>query len=205
MKKFIRSITLVLLCSMSLSLMSCTTSPTNVVKKYFDQVKKGEKGEVDELLAKAKEEVKDDSTDNSTDKAIDKVEDSVESPEVDKIMSEQLKNLEYTINSETKEGDKATVNVTVKGANFAQAFVGYIQEFFVKTMQLAFSGQEITDEQSDQLSNSILIEHLNKMNMQERTEDITLIKVDGNWQIEPSDALNRLLLGIAEEGTETQR
>lgn len=190
MKKLNKILPIMLLVFIPFTLISCgSESASDVVKTYLEEVKKGENGEVDKLFADMVEETEEASNDTA---------DAEESQAVNDAMSNVMKKLDYKINSESVEGDIAKVNVTITGANLSQALVSYMQEAMGKMLELAFSGTEISDEESNKIVEEVLVEKLNTAEVQERTNDITLNKVDGNWVIQGDDSLTTLLLGTAE-------
>ena len=102
--------------------------------------------------------------------------------------------LSWNITEENKEGDTATITVEITNKNFKTIINNYMQ----KVLKLAFSGQEITDEQNQ----NYLIEELNNENieMTTTTQTINLVNQDGKWIITTTDEelVNSLLPGLKE-------
>jgi len=183
MKGLKRIILMIMLLTLSFGVYGCSSkSPSNTVKNYLEQVKKGENGDFSKLL-------------NQT---LDKAKKEKETPKKDassestKKITDSMKNLTYTINSEKIDGDSATVNVKVNGPALANFFQKAISNAFSQ----AFSGNNGTKEESDKLYENMLLESLNDIKYTERTGDISLTKVDGEWKINNNDSLTKLLINI---------
>lgn len=171
-----------LLLTLVVGVSGCSTqSPSDTVEIYFEEVKKGENGDFSKLLNENlnESENKEDFSDEASKKLMD-----------------SMKKLTYTINSEKIDGDSATVNVKVNGPDMATVVAKYMQEVVTMAFSQAFSGNQPTEEESDKLYNSILLKYLEDINYTDRTEDISLTKKDGQWQINDDDALSKLILNI---------
>ncbi|AOR23862.2 DUF4878 domain-containing protein [Clostridium taeniosporum] len=156
-------------------------TPTNTVKNYLEQVKKGENADFSKLLNK------------NIEKEDEKAgEDKGKFNESEKKILDSMKNLTYKINSENIEGDSAVVNVTATAPDLA-AVIG---EFFKKAISVAFSGTNKSDEENEKMYDSMLSECLDNVKLTERTQDIHLEKVDGEWRIINNDELAKLLANI---------
>ena len=64
-----------------------------------------------------------------------------------------------------------------------------------RTFELAFSGTEISDEESENIINEELLNALKNIEFDERTCNISLVKEDNEWKIEEDDSLTILVLG----------
>lgn len=73
-----------------------------------------------------------------------------------------------------------------------------IQEAFGYALAQAFSGVEMSDEESDAYFDSLLNKYLDEVTYSERTLDVNLTKVDKEWRIQEDDVISKLLLGIDE-------
>ena len=98
-----------------------------------------------------------------------------------------LSKLDVKVLSEKIDGDKATVEVEVKGLNFAQLMVEVIQD----NLANVFGGEQPTD---DQL-NAQLLEKVKNGKPQTRKGKINLTKSDKGWQINQDENLTSLVLG----------
>lgn len=187
MKGLKRIILMIMLLTLSFGVYGCSSkSPSNTVKNYLEQVKKGENGDFSKLLNQTLDKAK-------KEKETPKKEASSEST---KKITDSMKNLSYTINSEKIDGDSATVNVKVNGPDIATALANFFQKAITNAFSQAFSGNNGTKEESDKLYENMLLESLNDIKYTERTGDISLTKVDGEWKINNNDALTKLLINI---------
>lgn len=174
----------------TVSLYGCGgNSPTDVVNEYFKKVKSGD-SDIQNLFTMVEEDAK-----QENDEALDN---ESFSEETQNKLLEKMKEITYTVNSETIDGDNAKVNVTVKGMDFNIVLGKAMQEAFSYLFTQAFSGIEMTDEQSDAYFNELINKHLDEVTYSERTEDVELTKVDKDWKIKEGSAISKLLLGIDE-------
>lgn len=186
MRNFKRiSLLLVMVMTTSLLLFACGgKSPTDVVDEYFTKVQKGDM-DVEKLLETAKEEVKDEAVENNT------------LPEATQNkLIEKIKATTYKVNSETIDGDNAKVNVTVKGMDLNIVLGKAMQEAMGFVLTQAFSGIEMTQEETNTYMNGLLDKYLDEITYTDKTGDIELTKVDNQWKIKEGDTLSKLLLGI---------
>ncbi len=107
-----------------------------------------------------------------------------------------MKKLFYTINSEKIDGDFAIVNIKVNGPDMATAMLDYIQQVFSNGLTQAFSTSKLTEEQSKKMDDDILSKCIDNIKYTDRTEDISLTKKDGKWEIVTNDALMTLLINM---------
>ena len=162
-------------------------TPTNTVEEYFKALQKGDT-EVENLFLSSSE-------DN------EELEDAVEeidelSDKVEEKLFKAIAKLTYTVNSESINEDTATVNVTVEGIDLAVVMVDVIQESFTYMLSQVFSGIEMSEEESDNYFNTVFSEKLDGVTYSERSGDISLTKVDGEWKISENDSLTTLVLGL---------
>lgn len=178
MKKII-FIVCVALC---LSLCGCSkkVTPTSVVDTYIKETKKQiNSGDLSSIYSEGEES----------------------SEEITSSMDEELQkeliscfgSFEYTINSETIDGDKATVNVTFKAYDFGMWIINGLTEYFQKALALAFTGA--TDEQMDAIINEVFAEEFEKIKEKGKTKetnvDLVVSKEDGQWVFdEEANAVN---------------
>lgn len=187
MKKFKRLGIILISAILLIGLVGCgAQKPSSVVTEYFNEVKKGDTGKSNELIKGSIEELGEDSVTVDT-----------YSEEVSKLLSNSLKKLDFKINNETINGDKAVVNVTVKGDNISMAFADAIMKYFGLMFEAAFINPNMTDEESNNIMNEAMIESFENIVSDERTGDLTLTKVDKKWTLENDDELYRLVLGEA--------
>ncbi|MGG7058967.1 DUF5105 domain-containing protein [Clostridium tertium] len=174
-------------------------TPTAVVNEYFEKIKSGDT-DVQQLFSMVEEE-----TENAEENEGNSQEDNF-SEEVQNKLLEKLKEITYTVNSETIDGDNAKVNVTVKGMDLNIVIGKVMQEAFSFALTQAFSGTEMTEEENDAYFNNLFSKYLDEVTYSERTLDIELTKVDKEWKIKETDTISKLLLGIDEStfGSESE-
>ena len=166
-------------------------APTAVVNEYFEKIKSGDT-DVQQLFSMIEEE---------SDKAEETDENSESdnlSEEVQNKLLEKVKEITYTVNSETIDGDNAKVNVTVKGMDLNIVIGKVMQEAFSFALTQAFSGTEMTEEESDAYYNSLFSNYLDEVTYSDRTSDIELTKVDKEWKISEDSIITKLLFGMDE-------
>lgn len=187
MKGLKKVVLFIILISFSVGVYGCSSkTPSNSVKNYLEEVKKGENADFSKLLTQ------------TLDKAKNKEEKQKEEApnESTKKFMDSLQNLTYTINSEKIDADSATVNVKVNGPDMATVLGDFLQKAFTTALSQAFSGNNATQEETDKLFDTMLVESLNNMKYTERTGDISLTKTNGEWKINNDDALIKLLVNL---------
>lgn len=179
MKKLQRVTAIFLLSIFSVLLVGCgQKTPTEVVNQYFSEVKQGKNAEVSDLL---------DTQFGKTEEGVDNKDKMT--PEEEKKVMDLMKQMDAKVNSEKidEKNKTAIVNVTVKGPNFADILL----KVMGKAMEIAFSGKELTEEQTNEIFMSVM----DNPTIDERTGDINLEMVDSQWKITPDDNLMKVLLG----------
>ncbi|GAA0742484.1 hypothetical protein [Clostridium oceanicum] len=184
MKKIKILVPFLLVLIFTMGLYGCgAKTPTDTVKNYLDEVKKGENGDFSNLVNKTLDK-------NKKDK--DK---KAEDPTTKKI-GEAIKKLTYTINSENVDGDTAKVNVKVKGPDIATVLGESMKKGINMAFSEAFSGKKPTEAEQKKMYEKIFIESMDKVKYTDRTGDISLTKVEGKWKIKESDSLTKLLMNL---------
>ena len=159
-------------------------SPTEVLSDKLNSVKSGESSEFSQVF-------------NGILSSDDKNKDLKDSfSESTKKMEESIKNITYTINSETIDGDKAKVNVTLNGPDIAAALNQFIDKAFSEAFSQAFSVQTLSEEESNAKYDKMFVEILGGMKNTDRTMDIELIKENSEWKIKDENDLVKLILNI---------
>lgn len=190
MKQFKKVVAIMVLFTVVIAMYGCgTKSPSNTVKEYFEQIKKGENGDFTQLL--------DNSLGNAEKKDEAKKKDNKMSDETNKKLMGTMQKFTYTINSESINGDSATVNVKVNGPDMSKVMSEFIQKAFSTALTQSFSGKNASEEENNKLYEGILSECLDKVTYSDRTGDISLKKVDGEWKITKDDSLTTLLIGMS--------
>lgn len=116
------------------------------------------------------------------------------SKEIATKMLEKLGETTFTINSESEDGDLATVNVTVNGMEFDVLMNSYIEEVIAYAFSESDNIEQMTDEEMTVYFENLLLEKLDDITYGDRTGDILLEKINGEWQIIEDDALMILLM-----------
>ncbi|EQB87899.1 hypothetical protein J2Z44_001275 [Clostridium punense] len=187
MKGFKKVVLFIMLITMTIAVYGCSSkTPSNSVKNYLEEVKKGENADFSKLLNQTLAKAKKDT---------EKQSEGAPNESTKKFM-DSLKNLTYTINSEKINGDSATVNVKVNGPDMASVLGDFLQKAFTTAFSQAFSGNNATQEETDKLFDTMLVESMNNMKYTERTGDISLTKTNGEWKINNDDALTKLLVNL---------
>lgn len=157
-------------------------TPTSTVEEYFKAVQKGDTN-VNHLFASISED-----------------EIGSEGEELPEELSKKIlgvvSKLTYTINSENITDDIATVNVSVNGADLSMVMANVIQEAFTYTLSQAFSGTEMTEEEANSYFNELFMKQLDEVTYSDKSGDISLTKLDGDWKISENENLVTLLLGL---------
>lgn len=186
MKK-IRLLQALLLIVIATVFIGCTNKTDECIKDYFTKVQDG-KVSMEHLVEKPME-----------DKVIDKIEsDKFSKQYIDKIYSEfndNLKNVNYRINSENVSGNEATVNITVIGEDLSKNFENVVTQTVKYVVQQAYLDNKMSQDEVNKY-----IEQLNsdmgKASSTERSGDIHLEKIDNKWQVKEDDSLAEILTGI---------
>lgn len=189
MRRILSSIMVIIIATTSLIGCGADSSPKATVKAYFEEVKLGENGDTKKLILSTLEK---EVNPNGKDEILE--EDSF-SVEAEKDMNDILSKIEYKIGEEKIEGDKATVSVSLNNVNFSNLFMQFLNKYMTEVLNIAFEGKEMSEEELTKLSNDLLIELMNDSEQETRTGEISLVKVDGKWQIDNNEALTELMLG----------
>lgn len=178
---------------------SLTPSPTKTVDTFLQAVKTqdGEAladvygaGELDlfDKVAESDENAEEEETDDELTKVYE-----------EQIVPKML-DFDYELSNEQIDGDKATVDVTVKTYSLGDAFTAFFSDFVSQAFMLAFS--DASDEQVDALATTILSGKIADLTEKtyEKTTTISLTKADGKWVVDPletgSDAVDALTGGL---------
>lgn len=182
MRNLKRILSIMLLFVLILGVYGCgSKSPSNAVKNYFEELKKGQNADFSNMLSTSLESAEKDNkiSDDSTKKIID-----------------SMTKVTYTINSEKIDGDSATVNVKVNGPDMSKVLAEFMQKAVTTALEKSLSGDKMSTDDQNTLYNNILSDCLNNITYADRTGDISLKKSNGEWKIDADDSLKKLLLGI---------
>ena len=180
MKKLNKFIALSLLAISLVAFVGCnkTESPKEVVSEYFEDIKFNAENELVNNVIE---------TENG--------EEEVFTKETEEALKDLVKKLEYTVGDEKIDGDKATVNVTVKGANLLELVTNTINDAMGATVGAIFSNKEMDDSEINNIVNKTLLENIKKAKVDERKGTVTLNKRDNKWKLSTDDELSKLVLG----------
>ena len=156
-------------------------SPSKVMSEKLDSIKNDSNEAISDLLnSKIKDEDVSDSQDTESKNK----------------MIESVKKFTYKINSETVDGDSAKVNVTVNGPDLADAFSQFMQKAFSDALSNAFSGDNMTKEETEAKYDKMLCEILENVKFSDRTLDVEMVKEDKEWKIKNDNDLIKLVTNI---------
>lgn len=193
---------------MILSLTACGgPSPTEVSDKFLTAIKNADSEALAEcyvedefdLFEEASEAAESD--EDESDKEDEESDDALTKVYDEKLIPKMLE-FEYELSNEKIEGDKATVDVTVKTYQLGSAFSSFFSEYITQAFALAFS--DASDEQMNALAANILTGQLDNMTEKtyEKTATLSLIKRDDKWLVDSvdgnKDVLNALSGGLVE-------
>lgn len=160
-------------------------TPSNMVKNYLEEVKKGENASFSKLLNENIDKEKGKTNENKA-----------KFDESEKKMIDTMKQVTYKINSETIDGESAIVNVTATAPDLAIVIGEFFQKAISVAFSNAFSGQNTSDEENQKVFDGILSECLDNVKLSERTQDIHIEKKDGEWNFTDGNELMKLLTNI---------
>lgn len=181
MKKLKRIIAIMLLCVVAVGVYGCgSKSPSDAAKAYLEGLKTAEESELSGLLSGSMGETKDETM----------------SEETGKKLTSTIQKISYTINSEKIDGDLATVNVKVNGADLTTVLVDYMGKVFKMAFSEAFTNGDVSKDESNKMIDDALSECLDNTKYTDRTGDISFTKTDGKWVIVEDDSLSKLLTNI---------
>jgi|GEM_PF-973394 len=110
-------------------------------------------------------------------------------------LKDNAANITYEIKETKVDGDHATSTVNFTYTDSGELLTATLAEFIDQMFTLAFSGEEVTDEKSNELLLSILEEQIETVKTASIEETITipLVQIDGKWYVEE---LNENLINV---------
>ncbi len=184
MKKII-SILLVML------LIGCgakTTTPSSSVSGFLDATKSFN-------FVKMSEYVNVDS--EKRDEIVDEIEGSFDIDEMEielfNYFKENAKKIKYSIDNIAEDGNGATVSVMADYVDGSTLMEAVFEEYIGKIFELAFSGDEPSEEEISEILGTIMSEKIEETEVEfiTSTFDVELVKVNNKWLID--DVSNDLL------------
>lgn len=169
---------------MAISFVGCTPKkPSSIVKVFFLGLKNANSKQLISAI-------------NSMDASIKIDEKIFESmPLSTKKLEEALGKTKYEINSETINGDKALVNVTVASIDLSAVLGKYIKKALPQLFSNLFSGK-MTAKEIQAKQDVILSNILEKAAFKDSTGDFELVKKDGEWIISNMEDLIKLIFNV---------
>lgn len=157
-------------------------SPSKVVETYFQNIKSGTSNTLTLSMFSSIDTF---SSDSDTKKITDSLINS-------------LSKLDVEVLDESIDDNKATVTVNAKGLSLYTA----LSEVYasLKTEEFLKKFDDMKENELQTYFTSLLLEAINNSQVEERTVNVNLTKVNGKWQIdENEDTLQEVLWGINEE------
>ncbi len=174
-----KSLSVILVLAIILALSACGTKPETAVDGYFTAAKafdpEGMKAMVDPANEEAVSAIAEFS-DGSEDEYTKYFQD---------YLKESAKKITYTISGSEVDGDTAIVTVECKYIDGGPILSATVAEAFKKMMGIAFSGAELTEEETNQMFLDIMNEQTESLEetYKETTVKINCIKKDSTWYI----------------------
>lgn len=140
-------------------------------------------------------------------KSINGLEDDEEMPKfLLDLFKTNAKKIDYKIIETVVDGNNALVTVEAKYLDSGPILKGTIAEAFVKLMEIAFSGNEITDEETDEIFQTTMQEQIKLLEetYKEATLNINLTMVDSTWYLTDVDEalMDVIMSGFISAGEE---
>lgn len=190
MKMLKRFLIIMLTIVMVVGITACGKStPTSEVEKVLEGLAAGKRDEINILVTDAINK----SIFGGSEELSEEVQGGM-TEETQDLLNGIVGKMEYKINSEKIDGEKATVNVTLKGGNISKAFKGYLGDL----LTLAYTSDVLATTPKEEyflLVNSLFYEKLKVIEYEDRSMDVNLTKAGYKWKVENDAAFFDLLLG----------
>ena len=157
-----------------------TKSPTDYVNDYFKEVKSGTESKIAQQMISSQL-----SGEDMPKEAVDAIID-------------MLGKLEVTPKDEKIDGDKATVNVAIKGVSFKTVLSTYL----VNVMGQAMSMSNLSEEEVEKKVMELLIKTIKETPAEERTGVSNLTKSGDEWKVVEDNSLQEAVFGFTEKDLE---
>ena len=118
--------------------------------------------------------------------------DGISNAETDESDAEMLKamfgGISYNVISSEDKGDSEPVQVEISNNDIASIMGDVLAESFSKALEVAFSGQEMSEDEQTEMMNNLFIEKINSgdYGTVEKEVDVSLSLVDDEWVINPN-------------------
>lgn len=175
-------------------------NPEKTIDETFTALKKGN---MDVLMEYTSTEGTDNSFTNELTEGLTNGTDSTENTELEKEMLDScFSQLEWKIAETKKDGDTAVVTVDITNKDFSNVMQEIFSEMMAQAFASAFTGQEMTEEDTMQLMKEKIDEVTATTT---NTEEINMVKEDGIWKFSDSDELANMLLPGFSSGLESMQ
>lgn len=175
-------------------------NPEKTIDETFTALKEGN---MDVLLEYTSTEETDNSFENELTEGLINGTDSTENTELEKeILNSCFSQLEWKIAETKKDGDTAVVTVDITNKDFSNVMQEIFSEMMAQAFASAFTGQEMTEEDTMKLMKEKIDEVTATTT---NTEKINMVKEDGIWKFSDSDELANMLLPGFSSGIESMQ
>lgn len=199
--KMKRKLLPILLLLPMLFLMACKSGPEKTVDNFFSEYKSLNMEEAAAYTSPSfEEEYKEDLEDQGEGFGIDDFGTFKDDVKFKNSIKKLTNVLDHKVVEVVTEGDTATVNLELTYADASEPLIESIGELFGQLMGIAFTGQDLTEEDSTKIFNDIVTRNLEEYEVIKANSAgvMTLEKVDGEWLISDFDdeVSNALLFGL---------
>lgn len=184
-----------------LILTACTSGPEKTVDSFFSEVKSLDLESAAKYTSSSlEEEYKGNLEDQSEGFGIDDFDTFKDAVEFKNSIKKLTKELDHKIVDVVTEGDTATVNLELTYADASEPLIASVGEMFGQIMGAAFTGQEMTEEETAKIIIDTVTDNLEEYEVIQANSAgvMTLEKIDGEWLITDIDdeVANALLFGL---------
>jgi len=181
-------ISLLLILTLVLLTIGCSSqaNPETAVKNYLEAVKKFDVETMNSLMAEPEEDYFKEMLEDEGEMATYFMD----------YIKDKAKKIEYEIINTKTEDNTAKVDVKAKFINGSPLIIETFGEFFENLMAEAFSGNELSEEETEALMIEIMEEKSKEIETEfvETEFTINLVKKDNNWYLEEvSDELTNVV------------
>ncbi len=120
------------------------------------------------------------------------------SQETQNKLLKKLKGIDYKVESENIDGDRARVRANIKGMDLNIIVGKAMEETFSYIHEQAISGVQISEKEKNDYFDNLVNKYLDQVTYSDRVSYVDVEKVDKKWIVKESAAISKLLLGIDE-------
>ena len=186
-----------------LILTACTSGPEKTVDSFFSEVKSLNLEEATKYTSSSlEEEYKGNLEDQSEGFGIEDFGTLKDAAEFKNSIKKLTSELDHKIVDVVTEGDTATVNLELTYADASEPLIASIGEVFGQMMGMAFTGQEMTEEETVEIIIGTVTNNLEEYEVIKANSAgvMTLEKIDDEWLITDLDdeVANALIFGLSD-------